>query len=102
MTSPSEARLLPWSTPEGKACYLLGAGSGGPVSRFADDMERVQLAMAERLVGHAADLLGDEKTTDPQLRFLAGCLVEALSDVRRIAESRGARIPVAEGEDAEP
>ncbi|WP_327190153.1 hypothetical protein [Streptomyces xinghaiensis] len=90
------ARLLPWSN-EGKSCYLLGGGSGY-VSRLADDMERVQLGMAGELLGHAADLLGDPRATPPQLRFLAARLAESLRDVHRIAESRGARLPVREGD----
>ncbi|MCC3652553.1 hypothetical protein LIX60_13950 [Streptomyces sp. S07_1.15] len=94
------ARLLPWSN-EGKSCYLLGGGSGY-VSRLADDMERVQLGMAGELLGHAADLLGDPRATPPQLRFLAARLPESLRDVHRIAESRGARLPLREGDAAGP
>lgn len=86
-------RLLPWSTPEGKPCYLRGDGDG-PVSRIADDIERVQLTMADELLGHADDMLNDTTVTAPQLRYLAVRMTEALRDVRRVAESRGARIPV--------
>lgn len=85
-------RLLPWSTPDGRPCYLLG--SGGYVSRVADNVESVQLAMAQDLLGHAEDMFAAERTTTPhQLRFLAARLAEALRDVHRIAESRGARLP---------
>ncbi|NJP99024.1 hypothetical protein [Streptomyces zingiberis] len=90
---PEGARLLPW-TNEGRPCYLLGGsdgGSDGYVSRMADEVERVQLGMAGDLLGHAEDLLGDRRATAPQLRYLAARLTEALRDVHRIAESRGAR-----------
>ncbi|MFW6695097.1 hypothetical protein [Streptomyces sp. MAR4 CNX-425] len=93
-------RLLPWSSPEGKPCYLLGDGSGY-VSRLADDVERVQLRMAVELRGHATGMLHDETTTLPQFRYLVACLVESLNAVHRIAESRGARIPAPDDEDDE-
>lgn len=88
------ARLLPWSGPEGKPCYLIGDGTGY-LSRVADNIECVQLGMAGELLDHAADMLGDEKATSAQLRFLAARMAEALRDVHRIAESRGARLPAA-------
>jgi hypothetical protein len=79
----------------------------------ADNVESVQLDMAEELLDHAADLLGDSdsedegegegdgRTTAHQLRFLAARLAEALHDVHRIARSRGARLPVPDGDDDE-
>lgn len=90
--SEREVRLLPWATPDGRPCFLLG-GDGGYVSRVADNIESVQLAMAHDLLDHADDLLGDRGATAPQVHFLAARLTEALRDVHRIAESRGARIP---------
>ncbi|MFG2207698.1 hypothetical protein [Streptomyces sp. NPDC048638] len=85
-------RLLPWPGPEGNPCYLLGDGTGY-VSRVADNVECVQLGMADELLDHAADMLADRKVTLAQLRFLTARMAEALRDVRRIAESRGARLP---------
>ncbi|MER7791655.1 hypothetical protein [Streptomyces sp. NPDC097640] len=93
---PSGARLLPWSTPEGKPCYVVGDGTGY-VSHVADNVERVQLDMAAKLLGHANDMLAERKTTPVQLRFLAARLAESLRDAHRIAESRGARLPEPEG-----
>lgn len=84
-------RLLPWVSDDGKPCYVVGDGTGF-VSRRADEVEATQLSMADELLGHAADLLGDRAATAPQVRFLAGCLVRALCDVCRVAESRGARL----------
>lgn len=43
-------RLLPWAGPEGKPCYLTGDGSGGYLSRLADNMEAVQLGLAADLL----------------------------------------------------
>jgi hypothetical protein len=41
-------RLLLWSTPDGKPCYLVGDGTGY-VARFADDIESIQLDMGAEL-----------------------------------------------------
>lgn len=91
--SDGVVRLLPWSTADGRPCYLLGGGNGR-VSHAADEIESVQLGMAAELLDHAADLLGDRAATAPQVHFLAVRLAESLRDVHRIAESRGARLPV--------
>ncbi|MGX1549184.1 hypothetical protein [Streptomyces adustus] len=91
-------RLLPWTGAEGKRCYLLGDGTGY-LSRVADAMETMQLAMADELLAHAADMLTDHQATSAQLRFLSARLTEALRDVHRIAESRGARLAGPEHED---
>lgn len=88
---PDTIRLLPWAGAEGKPCYVLGDGTGY-VSRMADDIESVQLDMADDLLGHAADLLADRKVTGVELHFLASRLTESLREVRRVAESRGARL----------
>ena len=94
-------RLLPWSSPEGKPCYLVTGGTG-PVSRLADRVECAQLGMADHLLGHAAELLAEPRLTSEELRYLADRLRESLLDVRRVAESRGARLgqaDVTSGED---
>ncbi|WP_399885252.1 hypothetical protein ACGH7X_14150 [Streptomyces sp. BBFR51] len=85
------ARLLPWAGSEGKPCYLLTDGDG-PLSRMADVVESTQLGMAGELLDHAADLLTDARATPEQLRFLLSRMCEALTDVHRIAESRGMRL----------
>ncbi|MGY3682663.1 hypothetical protein [Streptomyces sp. TE33382] len=84
-------RLLPWAGPEGKPSYVLGDGTGY-VSRMADDRECVQLDMADDLLGHAADLLADQRVTGAELHFLASRLSESLHEVKRVAESRGSRL----------
>ncbi|WP_031017432.1 hypothetical protein [Streptomyces sp. NRRL S-1314] len=93
-------RLLPWSNLDGNPCYLVTDDTGtGCISRLADEIEAVQLGMADDLLGHAVDLLGDTRATAPQLRYLAACLAEALHDVHRIARSRGARLHVPDGDE---
>lgn len=89
----SGARLLPWANADGNPCYLVSDGTGY-VSRIADGVECMQLDMADGILGHAEDLLACQQVTSPELRFLARGLTDALRDVRRIAESRGARLPV--------
>lgn len=49
--------------------------------------------MAGDLLDHAADMLTDHTVTPAQLRFLLARMTESLTDVHRIAESRGARLP---------
>ncbi|MFF1353714.1 hypothetical protein [Streptomyces sp. NPDC058297] len=103
-TTVTLARLLPWSNLDGNPCYLVGDGTANShshLSRVADNVESVQLDMAEELLDHAADLLGEGEgegegagnTTAPQLHFLASRLAESLRDVHRIALSRGERLP---------
>ncbi|WP_329150146.1 hypothetical protein OIU91_25235 [Streptomyces sp. NBC_01456] len=95
--SHTTVRLLPWATPDGNPCFLLGDGTGY-VSRLADDVENVQLDMAQDLLGHAADMLGDIKATTDQLRFLSAELTAALRHVLRVAESRNVGLPPADSE----
>jgi hypothetical protein len=89
-------RLLPWTTVEGRPCYLVGDGTGY-VSRLADAIEDVQLGMADDLLCHAAALLAERRVTSAELHYLALRLTESLRDVKRVAESRGARRCLCEG-----
>lgn len=91
MNGANRPRLLPWTGDEGKPCFLVTDGTG-PLSRLADTVEHVQLEMALGLLGHVDDLLADERATAAQLRFTLARMREALTDVHRIAESRGARL----------
>ncbi|MEV3971183.1 hypothetical protein AB0K68_24010 [Streptomyces sp. NPDC050698] len=83
-------RLLPWTGADGQPCYLLGDGTGY-VSRLADEIEDVQIDMADRLLAHAAELLAERRVTSAELHYLARRLSESLRDVKRVAESRGGR-----------
>nr|WP_234440556.1 hypothetical protein [Streptomyces rimosus] len=70
--------------------------NGGILSRLADEMEEVQLAMGDELLGHAAEILGDRKAGALEFRFLSTRLCEALRDALRVAESRGERLTASE------
>ncbi|AWN28904.1 hypothetical protein [Streptomyces sp. NEAU-S7GS2] len=94
MTNHNELRLLPWSGPEGNPCYLSTEGSGGYLSRLADHTEAVQLEMAAELLEHAVEVLDDGESEPNEVRLLAMDMTEALRDVRRVAISRGHRLPL--------
>src|SRR5690606_1671678 len=49
-------RLLPWTTPDGRPCYLSTDGRGY-LSTLADSIEAVQLGMGEELLEHAREAL---------------------------------------------
>ncbi|MEV5509528.1 hypothetical protein [Streptomyces orinoci] len=89
------ARLLPWSAPEGLPCYLR-TDDGSVLSELADSIEAVQLGMGAELLEHARGVLkpGARALSAIEYRWLSSRLTEALSDVLRVAESRGRRIPV--------
>ncbi|WP_435599989.1 hypothetical protein [Streptomyces sp. C10-9-1] len=98
-TPPAHVRLLPWPGPEGKPAHLVTDGTRTFFSRLADTVESRQvdaaaviLSLAKPMVEDGADL------TAPELRWIARRLVESLTDVLNIAESRGRRIPPYEAE----
>ncbi|MGW2770313.1 hypothetical protein [Streptomyces sp. NPDC001275] len=96
MTAPNELRLLPWSGPEGKPCYLSTDDRDGFMSRLADNIEAVQLGTAAELLEHAADALDDQDAAPEDLRRLTEELTRALRDVLRVATSRGDLLAVSE------
>ncbi|MCZ0971913.1 hypothetical protein O1L55_11650 [Streptomyces albulus] len=60
LSDRSVARLLPWTGPDGRTCYLLTDRAGaGRVSRHADQVEEVHLAMGLGLLEHAEPLIDD-------------------------------------------
>ncbi|MFE2032493.1 hypothetical protein ACWC0A_30250 [Streptomyces scopuliridis] len=87
-------RLLPWTSPEGKPCYLSSDGRGY-LSTLADSIETVQLDTGEDLLGYARGILapGAKAVSGIEYRWLACRLTEALTDALRVADSRGQRIP---------
>ncbi|MET7812317.1 hypothetical protein ABZT26_15870 [Streptomyces sp. NPDC005395] len=89
MTAPNELRLLPWSGPEGKPCYLSTDERGGYMSRLADNVEAVQLGMAAELLEDASETLSDRDVALDEMQRLAKELSGALRDVLRVATSRG-------------
>ncbi|MGW3175902.1 hypothetical protein [Streptomyces sp. NPDC001153] len=96
MTAPNELRLLPWSGPEGKPCYLNTDDKAGYMSRLADNIEAVQLGTAAELLQHASDTLDDQDAGPEDLRRLAKGLTRALRDVLRVAASRGHLLAVSD------
>ncbi|MEU7018670.1 hypothetical protein [Streptomyces sp. NPDC046385] len=106
MTPTNELRLLPWSTPDGKPCYLSTDENGGPLSRLADRTEAAQLAASIELLDHTTEVLADAQTDPEDLRLLAADLMAALQDILRVAITRGHRLPTSapsgRGEDEGP
>ncbi|OSP42994.1 hypothetical protein B7767_12495 [Streptomyces sp. 13-12-16] len=91
MTTLNELRLLPWTGPDGKPCFLSTDDSGGYMSRLADNIESVQLGTATELLDQAVDMLTTDTAPD-DMRLLAKSLTGALRDTLRVATSRGHRL----------
>ncbi|WP_031048508.1 hypothetical protein [Streptomyces sp. NRRL F-5650] len=96
MTPQNELRLLPWSGPDGKPCYLSTDDSGGYMSRLADNIEAVQLGTAADLVEQVSVVLGDRDAGPEDLHRMLTELTGALRDVLRVATSRGHLLAVSE------
>lgn len=82
-------RLLPWTGDGGQPAYLTTYGEGSFMSRWADSLESVQLAMAERLL-HRAESAWAVRIPGTDMTGLVPDLCHALRDVLRVARSRGA------------
>ncbi|WP_406211808.1 hypothetical protein [Streptomyces decoyicus] len=65
----------------------------GYVARVADSIEAAQLGSAADLTEEALRVLAECTWTPGEIHLLAVELTASLIDVRRIAESRGARLP---------
>lgn len=93
----SELRLLPWTTPDGKPCYLSTDSDHSRLSLLADDVEAAQLRSGEQVLDGARAVLADARAGERAVRFALTRASECLEDVLRIAVSRGARIEAGEG-----
>ncbi|MCT2541620.1 hypothetical protein [Streptomyces atratus] len=89
MTTPNELRLLPWSGPGEKPCYLSTDDPDGYMSRLADNIEAVQLGTASELLEEASEALDNQDTSLEEMRCLVRELTGALRDIFRVATSRG-------------
>ena len=89
-------RLLPWTTPDGKPCYLSADSHDSRLSLLADDIEAAQLDSGEQVLAGTKAVLADPKAGERAVRFALTRASESLGDVIRIAVSRGARIPGSE------
>ncbi|MGC4985130.1 hypothetical protein ACLQ18_31555 [Streptomyces sp. DT193] len=96
MTARDELRLLPWTGPGGKPCYLSTDDRDGFMSHLADNIEAVQLGTAAELLKHASETLGQELAAPEEVRLLAKELTGALRDVLRVTASRGHLLAVSE------
>jgi hypothetical protein len=84
-------RLLPWSSEDGKPCFLSSDGDG-LIDALADQLEEMQLELGHEMLGYAEELTAYEGAGEQELRFLVARMGEALRDALRIAESRGGRL----------
>ncbi|MEU8961037.1 hypothetical protein AB0C89_04920 [Streptomyces sp. NPDC048491] len=96
MTAPNELRLLWWSSPEGKPCYLSIDDRGGYVSRLTDNIEAVQLGSTTALLEQGPGIFHDKGAALEEMRHLARELTGALRDVLRVGTSRGHLLAVSE------
>ncbi|MFI8243480.1 hypothetical protein ACIF83_40615 [Streptomyces sp. NPDC085866] len=94
MSQTRRLRLLPWSGPEGKPAYLVTDGTASPLALLADRVEAQQMETAAVVLSLAQPMIEEEANlTVDELRFITRRLIEALTDVLNIAESRSRRIP---------
>ncbi|MFE7312713.1 hypothetical protein ACFU7T_06315 [Streptomyces sp. NPDC057555] len=92
MNAMDRARLLPWTSPDGKPCYLLDGNGTGYVSRLADRVEAEQMSSAGEFIVEAHRLLVGRAWTPGEIHLLAADLKEHLVRVHRVSRSRGARL----------
>ncbi|MBQ0864676.1 hypothetical protein KBZ21_00580 [Streptomyces sp. A73] len=97
MPAAGELRLLPWTTDTGKPCYLNG-DPGSSLSRYADEIEEAQLGDGDQALKRLVSVLGGKPTADAddETTLAAKETAVALSNVLRVADSRGARLPDAD------
>ncbi|MFF4497347.1 hypothetical protein [Streptomyces sp. NPDC001546] len=93
MTTPNELRLLPWSGPDGKPCFLSTDDPDSHLSRLADNTEEIQLGLGAELLDHAHEVLATPEADPEELHLLATNLTGALHAAIRVAKSRGHRLP---------
>ena len=93
MTSHDELRLLPWSSPDGKPCFLSTDDSNSHLSRLANEIEATCLDNAAEVLFHATEVLSLPEPDPADLRAASSDLAEALEQTLRVAESRGLRLP---------
>ncbi|MFI9355766.1 hypothetical protein [Streptomyces lydicus] len=99
---PPGLRLLPWESDTGKPCFLSADDVGSRLARLADAVEAEQLCDGADVAKGAQAVLDDRNAGEHALRLALRAATQALVAVVRVADSRGARLPVPdEGEDAD-
>lgn len=89
-----DLRLLPWESEGGKPCYLSADGSRSRLSRIADEIEADQLSDGADVAKGAQAVLDDGNAGEHAVRLALRAATQALVAVLRVANSRGARLPV--------
>jgi hypothetical protein len=92
-----QLRLLPWTTPERKPCYLSTGSRHSRLSLLADDMEAAQLDSGRQVLAGARAVLGDPGAGEHAVRFALTRAVESLAEVLRVAVCGGGRIGTSRG-----
>ncbi len=93
-TPPPGLRLLPWENDNGKPCFLSTDSGQSRLSRLADEIEADQLRDGADVLTGARAVLDDRKAGEHALRLALRAATQCLGDVLRVADSRGARLPV--------
>jgi anti-sigma regulatory factor (Ser/Thr protein kinase) len=86
-------RVLPWAGEDGQPAYVDEADEDSYVSRLADGLESVQLAMAERLLRNVEAAWADRRP-DTDLTGMVPHLCHALRDSMRMARRLRERLLV--------
>ncbi|MGH3309007.1 MAG: hypothetical protein ACRDP3_00190 [Streptomyces sp.] len=88
-----ELRLAPWTSDEGKPCYL-STVPGGVLDGLADAVEAEQLADARSVLEHAREALSatGRALSAREAIWIATRLTESTGEVLRVADSRGMRL----------
>ncbi|MER7971413.1 ATP-binding protein [Streptomyces sp. NPDC096080] len=86
---PHFVRRLPPADPHRHPDLLVSDGPDGPVSRMADQIEAVQLGLAQRLLSRVQASRAQRRGETPDV---VGQLSDALADVLVIARCRGDRL----------
>ncbi|GHH53841.1 ATP-binding protein [Streptomyces candidus] len=89
-------RLLPWTGEGGRPCYLSTDGAG-PLTRYADRIEALQLGLAAKLHRRAREALDSARAVGDEDTHTVRQLTDALGDALRIAECRRKRLDRPEG-----
>lgn len=97
-----DLRLLPWNSPDDKPCLLSSDGSRGVMTRYADSVEAAQMVIGAETLADLGKLLADPAACCRHLRPLLQRAADSLSDVMRVAESRGDRLPALDDDLEEP